>query len=97
MNNITIIELLNKLSKENLNIIDIRNNYNYQLGHIPTATNINKILLKSNPEDYLEKSKTYYIYCESGHTSINVVNTLNKLGYNTVNITGGYHNYLLSK
>ena len=53
MNNITIIELLNKLSKENLNIIDIRNNYNYQLGHIPTATNINKILLISNPENIL--------------------------------------------
>ena len=89
---ITISELL-KLNTNN--IIDIRNNYEYQLGHIKNAKSIpvNELLL--SPEKYLKKEETYYLYCNSGFTSLNVVKKLNKLGYRTVNIIGGYHNYLL--
>lgn len=93
MNSINIDELLNKLKTEKLNIIDIRTNTNYQYGHIPTAININKTLLINSPEKYLDKTKVYYIYCQSGHSSLNIVNLLNKQGYNTINITGGYNNY----
>ena len=45
----------------------------------------------------LEKNKTYYILCQSGRQSIDIVNTLNIQGFHTVNIIGGYNNYLLSK
>ncbi len=97
MNSISIEELLNKLTKEPLNIIDIRNHQDYLYGKIPTAKNIDKFLLLKSPELYLEKNKTYYIYCQSGNSSSNLVNALNRLGYNTVNIAGGYNNYLLRR
>lgn len=93
MSNINIENLLNKVQNEKTNIIDIRSNYEYNLGHIPTAINIDKKLL----HNYLDKEKTYYIYCQSGITSSNIVNKLNDEGYKTVNILGGYHNYLLRK
>lgn len=98
MDNIEIKDILIKIyNNESLNIIDIRNNYEYQYGKIPTAKNINKYLLETTPEKYLDKNKIYYIYCQSGNTSNKLVNRLNKIGYNTVNIIGGYNNYLLRK
>lgn len=98
MNSIDIQELLSKLYlKEPLNIIDIRSNFEFQLGKIPTAINIDKYLLLNSPEKYLSKGKTYYIYCQSGSTSNQLVTKLNNLGYKTVNINGGYNNYLLRK
>ena len=42
---------------------------------------------------YLEKSKKYYIYCQYGKTSIKTCMYLNKLGYNVINVTGGYNAY----
>ena len=96
MNSIEIQELLNKLSNnEKPNIIDIRSPYEYKLSHIPTARNIDKNLLLNTPNQYLNKQETYYIYCQSGHTSKLLVDRLNNFGFSTVNITGGYNNYLL--
>ena len=97
MNSISVKELLLKLSKEPLNIIDIRSHSEYLYGKIPTAINVDKIILLMKAEEYLSKEKTYYIYCQSGHSSNNVANKLNNLGYKTVNIEGGYNNYLLRK
>ena len=97
MHNINITNLLKKLEKEKINIIDIRNNYDYLLGKIPTAINVPKNILLIKPENYLNKKEIYYIYCNSGITSQEVVNRLNSMGYNTVNINGGFNNYLLSK
>lgn len=95
MSSIDIKTLLSKLEQEKLNIIDIRTNYEYIQGRIPTAQNIDKLVLLRMPEKYLDKTKTYYIYCQSGHSSERLVERLNTLGYNTVNIIGGYNNYLL--
>ena len=97
MNSIDITKLMVMLEKESLNIIDIRTNYEYLNGHIPTAKNIDKNVLVMYPNKYLNKEDTYYIYCQSGHSSNNIVNMLNSKGYNTVNIQGGYNNYLLRK
>ncbi len=79
------------------NIIDIRSRSKYNLNHIPGAINIEAIELLSNPSRYLNKSDIYYLYCDFGNTSRIVVNKLNNMGYNTVNIEGGFNNYLLRK
>ncbi len=98
MKSIEIEELLNMLySNKPLNILDIRTNYEYQLNRIPTAKNISPTLLRISPEKYLDKNQIYYIYCQSGTSSQNLVNRLNAQGYKTVNITGGFNNYLLRK
>lgn len=94
MNSISIKDLLNI---NNITIIDIRPNYEYQYGSIPTAINIPAIKLKNNPSKYLNKNETYYLLCQTGRQSLDLVTILNLQGFHTVNITGGYNNYLLSK
>lgn len=79
------------------NIIDIRNKNLYNINHIPGAINIESFELLSSPSKYLNKNDIYYLYCSSGYTSTMVVNKLNEIGYNTVNIDGGFNNYLLRK
>lgn len=92
--NINITELL---TKDFLNIIDIRDRYRYLEGHIPNSKSIPYNELNRNPEKYLKKDNIYYLYCDSGFRSKYLVQRLNTLGYHTVNIIGGYNNYLLRK
>jgi len=44
------------------NIIDIRDKFQYYLGHIPNSTNIPYIYLIMAPENYLKKNEKYYFY-----------------------------------
>ena len=78
-------------------IIDIRSRDKYSINHIPGAINIEYLELLNNPNRYLNKNDTYYLYCTSGYTSSIVVDKLNIMGFNTVNIDGGFNNYLLRK
>lgn len=80
-----------------MNIIDIRDKSKYNISHIPNSINIEVYDLLYNTDKYLNKNDTYYIYCTSGITSGKVVNNLNNKGYHTVNIDGGFNNYLLRK
>ena len=94
MNNITIDDFL-KLS--NLNIIDIRNEQSYNNNHIPGSINVpyNKIITNSNL--YLKKGTRYYIYCQRGITSSKLCSYLLTLGFNVVNILGGYEEWIMKK
>lgn len=76
-------------------IIDIRDNYQFNLGSIPTSINIPMNFLLNNPDSYLTKNDTYYIYCEYGSRSKTTCNELTKKGYNVVNVLGGFSEYKL--
>ncbi|MDF2617058.1 MAG: rhodanese domain protein, partial [Sedimentibacter sp.] len=41
--------------------------------------------------------KTYYVICHSGSRSGRTCRYLTKLGYDVVNVTGGYGSYVGSK
>ena len=75
-------------------IIDIRDNYLYRLGWIPTATNVPNNFLITNPTNYLDKETTYYIYCTCGITSAKTCSVLSSQGYKVINVTGGYNDYI---
>ena len=87
MNEISLSDLL---TIKNPNIIDIRTNYDYKLGHIDNAKNIPYYSLLSNYKIYLKKEEKYYLYCNYGHQSKEVSNRLNMLGYNTYYVKEGY-------
>ena len=50
-----------------------------------------------NPSKYISKNKRYYIYCQKGLASTNLVSILSKLGYDVVSVNGGYEGWLLEK
>ena len=87
MSNISINDLF-KIDKPI--IIDIRNKISYNNGHIDNAINIPYEELLVNYNKYLEKNKTYYIYCSRGIKSVKLCQIMRLKGYNTVNILGGY-------
>ena len=88
--NISINDLL---KIENANIIDIRENYLYMLGHIKGSVNISEILLSELYDNYLDKNKTYYIYCSYGRLSKILANKLNNLVYHVYSIDEGYNSF----
>jgi len=71
-------------------LLDVREEYEYQDGHIKEAINIplREILEK---KDILPKDKDIYVYCRSGHRSADAVNFLKSLGFEKVyNVDGGF-------
>ena len=58
---IDIYKLKELLKNNNLNLIDIRDNYSYLNGTIKNAKNIPYNELLINPNKYLNKNKTYYV------------------------------------
>jgi len=87
MNEISIYELL-KL--DHPNIIDVRDNFSYNEGHIKNALNIPYYSLLSNYSLYLNKNDKYYLYCDHGKQSMEISNRLNLFGYNTYYVKEGY-------
>lgn len=78
-------------------LIDIREPFEYKLGSLKTAINIPMGNLLSDPENYLRKDETYYIMCQSGARSSSATRTLTKHGYNVINVSGGIVSYVGSK
>ena len=89
---ITSKELLNKISK--VQLIDIREPYEHEDGHIKDSINIpmSDFLEKLNE---LSKTKQVIIYCNTGRRSKPVVYMTHKL-HNIIlyNLKGGYKNFL---
>lgn len=93
--NISIEEFIKIASS--VSIIDIRIIENYNNGHIDGAKNIPFNQLIISPEKYLQKNKTYYIYCSKGTKSIKACQILARQGYLVYNILGGYEAWIMAK
>ena len=92
INKITSKELINKLSK--IQLIDIREPYEYKEGHIKNSINIpmGDFLEKL---DELSRTKQIVIYCNTARRSKPVVYMTHKLhGHSLYNLEGGYKNFL---
>lgn len=84
---------LKKILKRNPNIIDLRDEEDFYISHIPCSHNINHVELICNPDKYLQKSKTYFLICYNGIRSKNVVKLLGDRKYRLINITDGFENW----
>lgn len=93
---IDIKDFLNIYKNQNINVIDIRDKYIYELNHITNSINIPYEYLLLTPEKYLNTKEPYYLYCQAGYTSKEVSKRLNSKGYNTISINGGYNSYKLN-
>ncbi|MGN0026752.1 MAG: rhodanese-like domain-containing protein [Clostridium sp.] len=80
-----------------INLIDIREAYEYRSGSIKTAKNIPMGELLESPEKYLNKDKEYHILCQSGARSARACSKLIGLGFDVVNVSGGVGSYVGSK
>lgn len=87
---INISELQEKLSKDELFVLDVRKMSELQeFGYIPGAYNIAHTSLYTR-KDELPEDKTIYLYCRTDNRSRHASGYLEKLGYNPVQIKGGF-------
>jgi rhodanese-related sulfurtransferase len=82
-----------KLGK--INLIDVRESYEYKGGHVPKARNVPMGDILTNPEKYLNKEEEYHIICHSGSRSSRTCSKLASMDYSVVNVTGGTMSYNL--
>lgn len=76
-----------------INLIDIREPYEYAQASIKNSRNIPMSQLLSAPEKYLSKENKYYIICQSGGRSSSATAVLGRAGYDVVNVRGGMSSY----
>ena len=81
-------------SLKDINLIDIREPYEYSNGHVPMAKNIPMGTILEHPEKYFDKSKQYHIICQSGGRSTRTCHALSAKGFKVVNVSGGTGSYI---
>ncbi len=92
---INVNELDNLAGK--VDLIDIREPYEYKGGSLRSAKNIPMHDLINQPDKYIKKDKTYYIMCQSGARSSRTCNFLKKQGFDVINVSGGIGSYVGTK
>lgn len=91
---ISVHDLKERLGK--VNLIDIREEYEYRMGFVPTAQNVPMGVILSSADQILDKSQEYHIICQSGGRSANACGQLAAMGYNVINVSGGTGTYLMT-
>ncbi|MBL4931769.1 rhodanese-like domain-containing protein [Clostridium paridis] len=91
-NTISVHDLDSKLGK--INLIDVRECYEYNNGHVPTAKNVPMGNIISDADKYLDKTKEYHIICQSGARSARTCTELASQGFKVINVSGGTGSYI---
>jgi rhodanese family protein len=90
--NISMQNFYAKYKKEELHILDVRENHEYTAGHIPSAQNFP---LSSLGIEFtkLDKNQKYYVICQAGGRSAKAYNFLQAQGYTVINVEGGMNSW----
>lgn len=84
------IEKIENLVKNDSFLLDVREDYEFEAGHVKGAVNIPLRNLISHL-NLIPKDKDVYVYCRSGHRSLDAVGFLNDLGIkNAYNVKSGF-------
>lgn len=83
-------ELLKRLQQgENINLVDVREDDEWEDGHIPQARHVAMSRLQDSIDELQADSGTIWLICRSGARSGRVSDYLNAIGYDAVNVEGG--------
>jgi rhodanese-related sulfurtransferase len=97
LNSITTKELKVLLSKENIQLMDVRTPEEIKEGTIQTAffANYFDVDFEKVATAQLNKSKPIYLYCRSGNRSGKACKILKEKGFKVINVLGGYQQWNL--
>lgn len=75
-------------------LVDVRNPSEYNGGHIPGSVNFAlSRILKEAEEEFPDKSRPMFVYCQSGARSARSGKLLELMGYESVTDLGGISSY----
>ncbi|MEX6430773.1 MAG: rhodanese-like domain-containing protein [Ferrimicrobium sp.] len=75
------------IHNEEVELIDVREEWEYVAGHVPGAVNVPLSTLADNL-DSIPKTR-HYIICASGARSLRAAEALRNAGYESVSVSGG--------
>lgn len=92
---ISTLELKALLTKENIQLLDVRSPKEIKEGFIKTAKFANYFdeNFYEKASKQLDKTKTVYLYCRSGNRSGKSAKILEEKGFKVVNVLGGYNQW----
>ncbi|MFK5883049.1 MAG: rhodanese-like domain-containing protein [Candidatus Izemoplasma sp.] len=90
INQIEANELYNMFKSNKINVIDIRELFEHKIKSLDGTFNIPMRYLVKEHKEHLDNDKIYYLLCRSGARSTHLTHYLSSLGYNVVNIKGGF-------
>lgn len=79
---------------ENALLVDVRNDFEFEKGHIPGSLNLALSRILNEAEEVLpDQDVPIYVYCQSGVRSARAAKLLELLGYGDVTDLGGISDY----
>ena len=76
-------------------LVDVREQNEWNLGHIPGATYIGRGVLESSVEQRIPRDARVILYCQSGNRSALAGRTLQEMGYaNVASLAGGWRDWV---
>ncbi len=77
---------------QNFILIDVREDHEWQAGHLPNALHLGKGIIERDIETTIpDKTKTLVLYCGGGFRSALAADTLQKMGYlDVISLAGGF-------
>jgi rhodanese-related sulfurtransferase len=89
---ITPAEAARRLETEDLVLIDVREPYEWEAGHVPGSTHIDMATLAERIDE-IPKDRPVAFICLSGGRSGLVASTLEARGYDAYNVEGGFREW----
>lgn len=83
-------ELAAKLDAGEVELIDVRRDYEFETGHIPGARHVRFDLLTRHA-DSIPKDRPIVFYCRGGGRSATAAQAFHEAGHDAHNLAGGLH------
>ena len=90
MINLDVSQFAEKITDQNVIVLDVRTSAEFSQGRIAKSINIDVL------SDYfiadiagLDKDAQYAIYCRSGKRSVDAATAMDEIGFSTFNLLGG--------
>lgn len=86
--NVSATDVNQMMNNDDVQVIDVRESYEWAMGHIPVASLVSLQTIPNNL-DKIDKNKKTVVVCASGGRSVSASNYLAAQGYDVYNMVGG--------
>ena len=93
---VTVSVFADSIDNPGVQLVDVRTPDEYAAGNIPGSVNIGVLTGKfgETASALLDRAYTVAVYCRSGNRSKNAAQVLSMMGYNVVELNGGYNEWV---